>query len=312
MTVRGAKFSFEKNSKVLLLASKDMGKTTLLKALSGFDETYLGNIKFEGRELKEIDDGEKNFSLLLDSPVFFEGKSIRKNFDYLCETIKREKLSDEELVSFLQSFGIESKPETKISKLTLFEKRILQLARSEIKNPNILFLDDQFEGLEEQDVLKMKEQYEKILNKNKTMIVAFSDASFKFCKDMLENVKFQKVLYLCDGELFVFSSVKNFENSLVRKNALEFVDGYEKLSALIFRAKDAYVFSKEDVREIEIDKKFNKKLDELKLEVGETEKVSLFFKGEFDFENIDEVEFNKRLSSDLYLIYSDLDGKKVF
>ena len=47
-------FVVEKNEKVIILGAKEMGKTTFLKALSSFDDTYLGQIFYNGKDLLQI------------------------------------------------------------------------------------------------------------------------------------------------------------------------------------------------------------------------------------------------------------------
>lgn len=312
MTVRGANFSLNKNEKILFLASNGMGKTTMLKVLSGFDDSYLGSISLNGKELKDIDDGEKNFSLLLDEPVFFKNKSIKFNFDFLCEILGKDKFDDDSLSNILAQIGVERKVSEKISKLSLFEKRKLAVLRSKIKSPTILFLDDQFNDLEEKESLGMEDVYKNLLNETGTGIFAISDETFKRYREIFDNAKFSKVLYLCDAELFEFKSIAEFEKLLLRKNVFEFVEGFYSLECLIFRSEDCYTFCQEDVREIEIEKSLNAKLDELKLEIGETEKICLKSKQEINFDSVDEHEFNEMLKSGRVLVYLMLDGKKLF
>ena len=89
MTLKDVSFSLEKNMKVLILASKDMGKTTSLKVFSGFEDSRFGNIYLNGKELKQIDDKDKNFSLVLSDPVLFENKTIKDNLNYKCEVCEK-------------------------------------------------------------------------------------------------------------------------------------------------------------------------------------------------------------------------------
>ena len=62
--LNNASFSMEKFDKILLLASKGMGKTTFLAVASNFFDNYSGKIFLNGEELKTIPDKNKNFSFL--------------------------------------------------------------------------------------------------------------------------------------------------------------------------------------------------------------------------------------------------------
>ena len=57
-------FGVDKNEKVLILASTDMGVTTFLSVLSTFQLKYEGDVFLSGKNLNEIQDNEKNFSFL--------------------------------------------------------------------------------------------------------------------------------------------------------------------------------------------------------------------------------------------------------
>ena len=80
--LKDVNFSIAKNSKTMVLASKDSGKTTFLKVLSGFEDSRFGNIYLNGKELKEVSDKNKNFSLVLADLILFERKTIKQNLDY--------------------------------------------------------------------------------------------------------------------------------------------------------------------------------------------------------------------------------------
>ena len=76
--LKDVNFSIAKNSKTMVLASKDSGKTTFLKVLSGFEDSRFGNIYLNGKELKEVSDKNKNFSLVLADLILFERKTIKQ------------------------------------------------------------------------------------------------------------------------------------------------------------------------------------------------------------------------------------------
>ena len=109
-------FSFQKNSKVLCLASKDSGKSTLIKVLSGFEDSRFGNILIDGKEIKQIRDEEKSFSLVLAEPVLLENKTVRQNIDFQCEVCKIDKLSDENLKKIFKKYGVQIDLNTKAKK----------------------------------------------------------------------------------------------------------------------------------------------------------------------------------------------------
>lgn len=310
LIIKNAHFDLNKGENVLLLASNSMGKTTALKVLSGFDETYLGSITIQGAELKKTDDRKKNFSLLLAEPVFFENKSIACNINFALSSAEKESMDDAEISKLLFEINIDKNPKLKVKKLSKFEKRKLAIARSYLKSPTMIFLDDQFEGLSDEESREMEKIYGELLTRHQ-VILAASDESFLKHKAFFESQKFAKVCYLCLSELFCYNSFSEFVKSKVKLNAMNFIEGYNSLEGVIFRSNDCYLFAISDVREIQLEKRFSGALDKLQLSVGESEKITLFFKGELDMGSIEEKSFNAKLASGEIIAFSNLDGSRV-
>lgn len=312
MTLKDVSFSAQKSSKTLILASKDMGKTTTLKVLSGFEDSRFGNIYFNGKELKEISDAEKSFSLVLSSPVFLENKTIKENLDYQCDVCGLEKFSDEKIVEILKEFNVDKDANVKVKKLSTFEKLKLQIVRALIKNPNVLFLDDQFERLKDDKKLKMVEVYKKLLNDSKlTIIYTIGEDTFKFLKENKISLNYQKVLYLNLANVQEFKSVDEFFDSYASLDALKFHDNCDFEMCYIEKEKDAYFLCREEFKLFKFDSKYNKELDKLKLEFGDIEEVLIYLKNGEKLAEIDSKEFNLMIKEKSIFIYSNLTGNLI-
>jgi ATP-binding cassette subfamily B protein len=146
LCLRDVSFSVSKGKKILILGVAEVGKTTLVKAISGFDSTYMGEVRFDGKNIKTIPDNEKKFSLLLAEPVFLSG-NIRKNIDYLCEVESIEKISPEQLKVLFDKFGFVKDESEKIKNLSLLEKRKLAVIRAYLKSQTLCLLMTSLKGL---------------------------------------------------------------------------------------------------------------------------------------------------------------------
>lgn len=312
LIAKGINFSLQKNRNLLILGKLGAGKTTMLKVLSGFDDNYLGSIKFDGVELKGCDCFKLNFSLILTTPVFFENKTVGQNIDFLCDTISHEHFSEEELSEILREFNLQADSKTKVKKLTLIEKRKLSIVRSFIKKPNILFLDDMFESIDEKNYDEIVNLYKQIMEKFKSSMIVFCAAEKSF--KLLKNIGLAKnidVAYMNLGNFWMFGSCSQFENSFADRDFFDFVDNFSHIDGQIYKADGTYIVRISDKREFELDKKHNKNLDAMNFDKIEYDDVIIFYVGEFDYENITNEDFEKLISGKKIFVYSKLDSKKI-
>ena len=301
--------SLNKKEKVILLAPEEMGKTTFLKVLSSFEDKYFGRILYKGKDLKTLSDEEKNFSLIFAEPVFIKG-SIRKNIDYLTDTLKREKLSNEELCNLLKLFEINADEKTKVKKISLLDKRKLMLLRAYIKRPDIVFVDDIFEDIEKEEVVSLLKSF-MIATENTATIFAAGSETIKAFKEDIETIKFSKVYYLNNADYYEFDSFDEFFENKVDFMSLSFSKDWQSELAFITRESDGYYFSMEEHVFYKLDKKFYDKLDALKLDIGDREDVYFVTNIDYDVSNMENDELNKNLQSGKFSVFAQIDGCRI-
>lgn len=312
LCLKDINFSFAKNDTVMLLASKEQGKTTFLKVVSTFDNSYFGWIRLNEKDLKKVGDDEKRFSLLLDRPVFFENKSIKQNMDYFCEVSKLEKLSNEKLKTLLNEFLIDSDIDMKVKKLSLASKHKLQMLRAFLKQPQIVFVDDLFEDLEGDELFEVFEIFEsKFLKLDCAKVFAIGEKSFKKLKEKITKLKINKLLYLNTAEILEFESVDKFENSFAKLDVFNFLEMYKLIDATLIFDKDFYFIEFDDEKIVRIDKKFNNKLKILKLENFDSEHCKVAVKNDVNPEILSEDDFNNMLADGGLFLFSALDGSRL-
>lgn len=305
LCLKDVNISFEKNEKILLLASKDSGKTTALKVFSGFEDSRFGNIFLEGKEIKEIEDKDKNFSLVLSEPVFFEGKTIRQNFDYLCDVCQIERLSSQKLKELLNEFEIDKDESIKIKKLSIVEKRKLQIARSNLKKPTILFLDDQFEDLNDDETNEMFNIYKKLMqNKSLTGVFAIGDGTYKKIGIKLNDFKIDKIFYLNLAKIHEYKALKEFDNCHETFDMLKFFENVTIQNCYIEKDGKFYSLCQNEERLFVFDNKYSKKLSELNLEFGDVEYCFVYIKSGELIKNINQKEFFDKIDKKEIFIYS--------
>lgn len=310
LCLKDVSFSLQKNQRVLVLALDDMGKTTLLKSVSGFDDKYFGWVNLNGKDLKTIPDKEKNFSIIFDYPILISG-SIDKNLNFLYETLNKQIASEKEKQDLLEKFKLNYKLKDNIKKLTKFEKFKLCFARVYIKKPQILFIDDILKNKFTDDELEELMAIFKLLFQDKMVIFAINENSYKNYYDLIYELNFDKVFYLNNSKLTELESIEVFNNNPIDLNACKFFDGLKTQEGFVAKDKDNYFLSFNEENEIKVDKDFNKAFDKLNLKNNDNEDIVLVYKDDLKIDLTKDNDFNKLLMLKTVMIFSKLDGSRL-
>ena len=323
LCIKDASFSINQNDKILILASAEMGKTTLLSVLSSFETSYFGRINLNGKELREIEDSKKNFSFLPTCPVLLNNKTILQNLMLLSQNTKKDDIKNND--SFDSSKIIDkykkissilnikdSQIDKKIKSLTLLQKRLVSIIRSEIKAPTILFLDNQFKDLNQEDTGKMKEVYSYLICSNsKTIFFAIDDKTFVSEKDFFYKLPISKVLYLVDSRLFEYKNLKEFETNISNLNQILFLGNYYEIRGYIIKQENDFYFLLDDKSFFKFNNGFYDILGKLNLKNYENEDAVLISKIKVDEKLLTENNFNDYLNSSQFMLFSRIDGSRL-
>lgn len=311
LCLKDINFSFAKNDKVAVLATKEMGKTTFLKVLSCFENNYFGKILLENKELKQIEDKDKNFSLLFSDPVFLERKTVRQNIEFQCKAINLEMPKDEVIIEMFKDFKFNVNLDTKLNKLSLLEKRKLAIIRSLIKNPKVMFLDDQIDGLEKSAKQEMLDIYGKLLtNKNLTLVFALGCNSFKFLNHSNGKLLINKILYLNLASCIEYKNINEFLNLCIDRNSVEFLDNILVIEAAVFKENNKYYLKLNEHQEFEISTEYNHNFDMLDLKFGDLEDCEIVIKEGFK-DDLNKDSFNELINQNKLFVYYKLDGSRL-
>ena len=300
----------KENQNLMILGDDDAGKTTFLKSVSSFDETYFGQVIYKGKDIKKYADEEKKFSWILSEPALLNS-TIRKNLDYACEQIGREFLSESEMSALLAEFLIDREPDYKIKKLSLLEKKKLAFARAWLKNPDVLFLDDQFVGLSEDEKKDMKKLYLKFFEKGQMILFAVSPQTLKEDIKFFEKLNYGKILYLSFSKSYEYKTIKEFFEKKINFDVLKFNDEFVFDKCLVLRRDGVYFLTDDDGTMLKFDKIFYDKLSMLSLKDEEFEDVFVCFDKDFVFDKSDNDMFCKSLKNGTLWMFSVVDGGRI-
>lgn len=153
--VNNISFSIKENEIIGLIGPNGAGKTTLLNLLCGIYKVDSGSIRFQGKEITHLAPNQIchiGISRTYQIPQPFDAMTAIGGVTVaVINGKKRENmtLSDAGLNAsyFLEFVGLFGKRDTLAKDLTLYELRMLELARALATSPKLLLLDEAMAGL---------------------------------------------------------------------------------------------------------------------------------------------------------------------
>lgn len=182
--LKGISFDIPKGSIFGLLGPSGAGKTTLIKIITGqlaYDEGYVRIMDKKPENLNGKD--KKNFGIMMDNFGVYERFSCRDNLSVFADIYNVPKSSINEI---LEEVGLSNASKTQASDLSKGMRARLQLARTFMHSPKILFLDEPTSGLDPQT---MRGIHKIILEKKKNGATIFltthnMDEAYKLCDNV--------------------------------------------------------------------------------------------------------------------------------
>ena len=132
-----------------LLGSSGCGKTTLLRMLAGFEEPTAGRIFIDGADMARVPPYERPVNMMFQSYALFPHMTVEKNigFGLRQEGTPRAQIAERvaEMVNIVKLNGLEQR---KPHQLSGGQRQRVALARSLIKRPKLLLLDEPLGALD--------------------------------------------------------------------------------------------------------------------------------------------------------------------
>ncbi|MDR0640649.1 MAG: ABC transporter ATP-binding protein [Holosporales bacterium] len=153
--VKNISLSIYKGELFALLGQSGCGKTTLLRMLAGFEQTSQGRILIDGVDVTNMPVHKRPVNIMFQSYALFPHLNV---FDNIAFGLKRDGLSKKvirdtvkEALSIIQLTGLEDRM---VNQLSGGQRQRVALARSFVKRPKLLLLDEPLAALDK----KLREQ----------------------------------------------------------------------------------------------------------------------------------------------------------
>ena len=142
-----------KGQSLCLIGPNGAGKSTILHSIFGFTRIFSGDISIDGRQITSLTPNEKlkdsGIAYILQDNSVFPSMTVEENLlmggFLLDKTADAKKAVDE---VFSQYNRLKKRRNNKASSLSGGERRLLEIARALIMNPQVLLVDEPSIGLE--------------------------------------------------------------------------------------------------------------------------------------------------------------------
>jgi len=151
VAVQAVNLTVQRNEIFALLGSSGCGKSTLLRMLAGFEPVTSGQIVLDGEDLTALAPYDRPVNMMFQSYALFPHMSVEANVGF---GLKQEKIPraerHERVYEALELVQMSSYSKRKPQQLSGGQQQRVALARSLVKRPKLLLLDEPMSALDKQ------------------------------------------------------------------------------------------------------------------------------------------------------------------
>lgn len=187
---------FESGKIYGIVGRNGSGKSVFLKILCSFYKPTTGNVYFDNKNYNFNNSFPPSTRALIERPIFFPDLTGFENLKLLSSI--QNKISDEDILRTLEEVNLINEKDKKYNEYSLGMQQKLAIAQVLMENPDVMILDELFNGIEEATVIKIRELLLNLKNQNKIIILTshikedidtLSDEVYKFDGGKVERIK---------------------------------------------------------------------------------------------------------------------------
>lgn len=148
---------------VVLLGPSGCGKTTLLRILAGLEEPTLGEVIFDGKDMKLVPPEDRDVAMVFQNYSLYPHLSVFDNIAFTLRTqhIPREQI-EETVGEMGELLGISECMDRLPSQLSGGQLQRVAIARALVRKPKLFLLDEPFSNLDVQLRASLRQLVKKI------------------------------------------------------------------------------------------------------------------------------------------------------
>jgi len=210
MVLRNLSINVEKGEIICVLGRNGVGKSTLLKSIMGVVPVSEGQITYQAEDLTNKPShmiAQKGLAYAAQEAAIFPELTVEQNLIVGSKSIDKSILDDVYEIFPILSQRLRQKAGT----LSGGEKKMLLMARSMIRNSNLLILDEITEGVQPSIIDRIQQAL--TLLKTKGTSVLLVEQNVDFALKVAD-----KYALMNNGEIIEFDSVENAVKEKIESN----------------------------------------------------------------------------------------------
>jgi len=157
-----------------VVGNNGSGKTVLMKCICGFMRPDRGTIYVGGKRVGKDCDFPDNLGIIIETPGFIPDMSGYRNLKTLASL--KGLIGKKEILEVLEKVGLAPNMHKAVTKYSLGMRQRLGIAQAIMENPDVLILDEPFNGLDKSGVAEMRDLFTTLKQSEKAILLASHNA----------------------------------------------------------------------------------------------------------------------------------------
>ena len=157
-----------------VVGNNGSGKTVLMKCICGFLRPYKGSVTVNGIRVGRDRDFPPSLGIIIETPGFIPNMSGYRNLKTLASL--RGLIGKREIMAALDRVGLSKSARKAVSKYSLGMRQRLGIAQAVMEDPEVLILDEPFNGLDKTTAEDMRGLLLELRDRGKAILLASHNA----------------------------------------------------------------------------------------------------------------------------------------
>ena len=167
--LKGISCEFAKGKMHAVVGNNGSGKSVFFKCICGFIRPTQGHIYVNGKEIGKDIDFPDSIGVIIERPGFIPQMSGFQNLQILARI--RKKITDQEIKEVILKVGLDPLSKKPVGKYSLGMKQRLGIAQAIMEDPELIILDEPFNGLDKNGVQEIRSLLTDLKGAGKTIFL---------------------------------------------------------------------------------------------------------------------------------------------